>query len=190
MKEQARVLGIDDGPFVKGDPTVPIVGVLVCPPSYIEGVLVSSCRVDGEDANSTVIRMVKGSRFAEQVRAIMIDGAAFGGFNVVDVPALSDELGLPVITVSRDLPDIGSIASALKAHFPDWERRLMVISKVKVRTVSLQQGCVHIASSGIDDAEADRLVRGCVVRGCLPEPVRLAHLIATAVVRGESKGKA
>ena len=34
------------------------------------------------------------------------------------------------------------------------------------------------------------MVRRCTVRGCLPEPIRLAHLVATALVRGESKGKA
>ncbi|MDD1772928.1 MAG: DUF99 family protein [Methanomassiliicoccales archaeon] len=190
MKGQARILGIDDGPFVKDDDTVPLVGVLICPPSYVEGVMVSSCHVDGEDANSAVIDMVRGSRFSEQVRAVMIDGAAFGGFNVVDVPALSKALALPVITVSRDLPDLRSIASALKAHFPDWDRRLDIISSVQVRSVGLPQGIVHIASAGIDEAEADRVVKGCVVRGCLPEPIRLAHLMATALVRGESKGKA
>lgn len=152
--------------------------------------MVSSCHVDGEDANSAVIDMVRGSRFSEQVRAVMIDGAAFGGFNVVDVPALSKALALPVITVSRDLPDLRSIASALKAHFPDWDRRLDIISSVQVRSVGLPQGIVHIASAGIDEAEADRVVKGCVVRGCLPEPIRLAHLMATALVRGESKGKA
>jgi len=190
VKEQARILGIDDGPFVKGDETVPLVGVLVCPPSYVEGVIVSSCHVDGEDANSVVKDMVRRSRFSEQVRVVMIDGAAFGGFNVVDVPALSESLALPVITVSRDLPDIPSIASALKAHFPDWDRRMDILSRVQVRSVGLPKGIVHIASAGIDEAEADRVVKGCIVKGCLPEPVRLAHLMATALVRGESKGKA
>lgn len=184
------MLGIDDGPFVKGQGSVPIAGVLVCPPNYVEGVMISSCTVDGDDADRAISNMVNASRFREQVRAIMIDGAALGGFNVVDIKALNDELGMPIITVSRDKPDLGAIGSALKAHFPDWERRLEMIVQNKVREVELPEGRVFIASAGIEEKDADALVRRCTVRGCLPEPVRLAHLLATALVRGESKGKA
>jgi len=123
LKDQARVLGIDDGPFVKGMQRTPLAGVLVCPPGYVEGVMVSSCQVDGEDANQAIIRMVRDSRFSEQVRMVMLDGAALGGFNVVYVRALSRDLGVPVLTISRDQPDMDAIRSALIAHFPDWERR-------------------------------------------------------------------
>jgi endonuclease V-like protein UPF0215 family len=59
-----------------------------------------------------------------------------------------------------------------------------------VGEVQLPDGRVYVASEGIDPKEADAMVRRCVVRGCLPEPVRLAHLVATAMVRGESHGKA
>jgi len=190
VKEQARVLGIDDGPFVKGQGTVPLVGVLVCPPGYVEGVLVSSCAVDGDDANEAIIGMVNPSRFREQVRMIMIDGVAFGGFNVVDISALSAALDLPVVTVARDEPDMNSITFALKAHFTDWEQRLAMVSKAKVRPVEIPLGRLFIASAGIREDDADDAVRRCLVRGCLPEPVRLAHLVATALVRGESRGKA
>jgi uncharacterized protein len=190
LKDQARVLGIDDGPFVKGQAFVPLAGVLVCPPNYVEGVMISSCAVDGNDADDAILRMVSGSRFREQVRAIMIDGVALGGFNVVDIKELSEALNAPVITVSRDQPDLGAIEKALKAHFPDWERRLDIIVRHNVREVKLFEGQAFIASVGIEDKEADALVRRCTVRGCLPEPIRLAHLVATALVRGESKGKA
>ena len=190
MKDQARVLGIDDGPFVKGQGRAPLAGVLVCPPGYVEGVIVSSCQVDGADANEAISSMVRDSRFYEQVRMIMVDGAALGGFNVVDVRALSEDLGVPVLTVSRDEPDMVSIRDALEAHFPDWERRFEIISRNRVRPVEVPGGFVHVTSEGIGDREADAMVRRCIVRGCLPEPVRLAHLVATALERGESRGRA
>jgi len=190
LKDQARVLGIDDGPFVKGIGRAALAGVLVCPPGYVEGVIVSSCQVDGEDANQAIISMVQDSRFSEQVRMVMVDGAALGGFNVVDVRALSEDLGVPVMTVSRDVPDMEAIRSALKMHFPDWERRFEIISRNHVRPVEVPDGRVFVTSEGIDEREADAMVRRCTVRGCLPEPVRLAHLVATALVRGESRGRA
>jgi len=190
LKDQARVLGVDDGPFVKGQGRVPVAGVLVCPPNYVEGVLASSCTVDGTDATEVIVDMVEGSRYREQVRMIMIDGVALGGFNVVDISLLHSRLGIPAVTVSRDRPDQSSIASALRDHFPDWDARLEIIGRHQVREVQLPDGRVYVASAGIDPKEADAMVRRCVVRGCLPEPVRLAHLVATAMVRGESHGKA
>ncbi len=165
-------------------------GVLVCPPGYVEGVMVSSCQVDGEDANEAITGMVRDSRFSEQVRMVMVDGAALGGFNVVDVRKLSQDLGVPVLTISRDQPDLKSIREALEAHFPDWERRLEIISRNHVRPVEVPAGRVFVTSEGIEEREADAMVRRCIVRGCLPEPVRLAHLVATALVRGESHGRA
>jgi endonuclease V-like protein UPF0215 family len=190
LKDQARVLGIDDGPFLKGQGRAPLAGVLVCPPGYVEGVMISSCQVDGEDANEVISSMVRDSRFSEQVRMVMLDGAALGGFNVIDVRKLSSDLGVPVLTVSRDQPDLASIRDALLAHFPDWERRFEIISRNQVRAVEVPDGKIFVTSEGIEEREADAMVRRCIVRGCLPEPVRLAHLIATALVRGESHGRA
>jgi hypothetical protein len=190
LKDQARVLGIDDGPFVKGIGRAALAGVLVCPPGYVEGVMISSCQVDGDDANQAIVGMVRDSRYSEQVRMIMVDGAAMGGFNVVDVRALSQELGVPVLTISRDEPDMAAIRSALMTHFPDWERRYEIVSRNRVRPVEVPDGRVFVTSEGIEDREADAMVRRCTVRGCLPEPVRLAHLIATALMRGESRGRA
>lgn len=190
MKGQARVFGIDDGPFVKGQGQVPLAGVLVRPPGYVEGVIFSSCQVDGDDANEAIIGMVRDSRFSEQVRMVMVDGAALGGFNVVDARALSEDLGVPVLTVSRDEPNMDTIRMALMSHFPDWERRFEIISRNKVRQVEVPGGRVFVTSQGIGEREADVMVRSCIVQGCLPEPVRLAHLLATAMVRGESRGRA
>lgn len=190
MKDQARVLGIDDGPFVKGAGRTPLAGVLMCPPDYVEGIMVSSCQVDGDDANEAIVRMVRDSRYSGQVRMVMVDGAALGGFNVVDVQRLSEDLGVPVVTISRDEPDMTAIRAALMKHFPDWERRFEIISRNQVRTVEVSDGRVFVTSEGIEEREADSMVRRCTVRGCLPEPVRLAHLVATAIVRGESRGRA
>jgi len=152
--------------------------------------MISSCQVDGEDANEAILSMVRDSRFSEQVRMVMVDGAALGGFNVVDVRELSANLGVPVLTISRDEPDLTSIRDALMAHFLDWERRFEIISRNRTRPVEVPDGRVFVTSEGIDEGEADAMVRRCIVRGCLPEPVRLAHLVATALVRGESHGRA
>ncbi|MBU4077891.1 MAG: DUF99 family protein, partial [Euryarchaeota archaeon] len=49
---------------------------------------------------------------------------------------------------------------------------------------------VFIQLCGIDKENAIQIVRMTSTHGNIPEPLRLAHLIATGVVLGESTGKA
>ena len=47
---------------------------------------------------------------------------------------------------------------------------------------------IFVSIAGATIGEAGELLRGSTVLGAMPEPIRLAHLIATAKVKGESKG--
>ena len=59
MKAQVRVLGLDDAPFRFGDARVPVVGVVVRAPNYVEGVLTASVAVDGMDANDVLAERIR-----------------------------------------------------------------------------------------------------------------------------------
>ncbi len=50
-------------------------------------------------------------------------------------------------------------------------------------------GRIYEASAGDDTAAATSLVRATLGKSDLPEPLRLAHLIARAIVTGESRGQ-
>src|SRR5213594_3307849 len=63
MKAKSRFLGIDDAPFRFSDETVPVVGVVVQAPSYIEGILTTLAEVDGHDATERIASMVRRSRY-------------------------------------------------------------------------------------------------------------------------------
>ncbi|MCE5296976.1 MAG: DUF99 family protein [Euryarchaeota archaeon] len=190
MKDQVRVLGIDDAPFKFGDVEVPIVGAMLRSPSYLEAVMTSSVTVDGDDASAKVITMVSSSRYREQIKLILIDGVSLGGFNVVDIGEILERTGIPVATVTRDLPDTEEMSTALKKHFTDWERRLDIIGGRELRMVATKHSPLFVSSVGLSEGELVRTMEGCTVLGVLPEPIRVAHLIATAIVRGESKGDA
>jgi hypothetical protein len=190
MKDQVRVLGIDDAPFKFGDGEVPIVGAMLRAPSYLEAVMTSSVNVDGDDASAKVVTMISSSRYKEQIKLTLIDGIALGGFNVVDIGEIFERTGIPVATVTRDLPDVEGMSKALKKHFADWERRLDIISSKEIKMVATKHSHLFVSFVGISEEELVRTMEGCTVVGALPEPIRVAHLIATAIVRGESKGDA
>ncbi|MDD1747260.1 MAG: DUF99 family protein [Methanomassiliicoccales archaeon] len=190
MKAQVRVLAVDDAPFRFDSGRVMVVGVVMRLPNYLEGVLRSECAVDGDDANRALEGMVQRSRFKRQLKAVMIDGVALGGFNVVDIDALHQATGVPVITVTRDPPDLARMGSALRKHFPDWERRLEVLSRKELLEVDTGHKPIYVSLAGVGYPEAVEMIKKGMVRGAVPEPLRVAHIIASGLAKGESRGRA
>ncbi len=190
MKTQYRTLGIDDAPFKFKERNVNVVGVVLRGNNYLEGILKTNVTVDGKNATKKLLEMINNSHFKEQIKIIMIDGAALGGFNVVDIEKLYKDTGVPVITITRNKPDYDSMKNALKKHFNDWERRYRIITKNKIFRVKTKHKPVYVGLAGITVDKAETIVKQTTLRGALPEPVRIAHLVATGITTGESYGKA
>jgi uncharacterized protein len=190
VKPEARVLGIDDGPFQWGDAQADVVGVLMRGGSYVEAVLRTRVAVDGDDATAVLAQLVGRSRYHAQVQVVMLDGVALGGFNVVDLDALHGAIERPILTVTRDPPDKEAIEAALRKHLPDAERRLALLQRHPLERVETAHNPVWVKRVGLGEQDARDIVRATTVRGALPEPLRLAHLIAAAIHFGESRGRA
>src|SRR6266571_1505295 len=126
MKSKSRFLGIDDAPFRFSDERVPLVGVVVQAPAYIEGVLTT---------------------LAEMERA-------------------------------------------LRRRFDDWDERWDVIRRHDVESVRARHGSLWVTYAGTTASEVREAVGLTTVRGVVPEPLRVAHLIAAGIMRGESRGRA
>lgn len=183
----SHVVGIDDAPFARshrGD--VLIVGAVFAG-TRLDGVLSAKVRRDGVNASRRIIDMVSGSRFAPQVQAVILQGVAFAGFNVVDLPAVADALGVPAIVVSRHRPDFDAIRSALLERVPGGARKWRLIEQLGPMEPA---GEVFVQRAGIDLATTRRLITRLAVNGNLPEPLRTAHLIAGGVGSGESRHRA
>lgn len=185
-----RVLGIDDSPFSFDEKDVVIIGAAVRLPNYLEGVLQTSSEVDGTDATDRIAEMVRRSRYMENLAAVLIDGIAVGGFNVIDIEALHDVIRIPVVTVTRDKPDIASIKEALKAKFSDWEGRLGLITRKELHKIETKHKPLYVQFTGTKIEEVEELISKSTVLGALPEPIRIAHLIAAGMRTGESHGRA
>ena len=188
MKKEIRIIGIDDMPFSFKDKKTGIVGAIMRGGIYLEGVLKGVVTIDGNDATDEIIKMIKKSRHMKQLKIIMIDGIALGGFNVIDGEKIFKELDLPVITVTRDKPDMKKIMQALKKHFDDWKERLETINKGALHEIKLQY-TIYSKFFGISANEAKEIIKLATIRGAIPEPIRVAHLIATGIKKGESKGR-
>ena len=186
MKKEIRLLGIDDAPFNKfKDKKTLIVGVFFRGGSSIDGILSEIVAVDGTDSTAKIIKMVKKSKFYPQLKAIMMKGLAVGGFNMIDIVKISSKTRVPVIVVMRRLPNTEKMKKALiklgKKSSVKFMARAGKIHKVDN---------IYIQFSGTTLAKAKEMIKISSTRGHIPEPIRIAHLMAGGITLGQSRGKA
>lgn len=191
IKDEVRILGIDDAPFnLYGDKKTMLVGVVFRGGSFLDGVMRSEVGVDDTDSTDRIIEMVKNTRHKD-LRVIMLDGLGFAGFNLVDIERLFEETKLPVIVVVRQMPDFEAIKKAIQ-NLKNREFYQKCIEKAgEPKRVETRPGrFIHIQCHGIDFSDAEEIVKLSAKRSLIPEPIRVAHLIATGIVLGESRGGA
>jgi endonuclease V-like protein UPF0215 family len=186
MKKEVRIIGFDDGPFdrnSKGD--VLVVGTIFRGGNYMDGLLSTKVRVEGNNATDKLTSIINKTRHKPQLQYIMLDGIAFGGFNVVDIHKLNEKTKLPVIVVIRKIPDFEKIKKVLKKI--GQEKKIKLIEKAGN---VYKAGKIYIQIAGVKLETAKGVVKVSTTHSLIPEPIRIAHLIASGVVDGESRGRA
>ncbi len=182
IKQEIRILGIDDGkftPHTKGD--VLIVGVVFRGGCSLDGVMHTKVAIDGLDATDKIAAMINSSPHKPQLRVVMLNGITVAGFNLVDIHRLHCDTGLPVISVTQDKPDLDSIHEALK-NLPDTELRWQIVQNAGgVRVVQNKGAKLYVCLAGISVDDALIVLDTTSTRGSLPEPLRVAHLIASGI---------
>ncbi len=182
IKPEIRVLGIDDGKFVPHtEGNVMVVGVVFRGGCWIDGVMHTRIAIDGLDATVKLASMINGSPHRRQLRLVMLNGVTFAGFNLVDINKLHSATGLPVIALTRDKPDLEAIHEALKNLPNPEERWRIVLAAGEIYEIMCRGSKLFIELAGISLADALRVVLLTSTRGCFPEPLRVAHLIASGI---------
>jgi uncharacterized protein len=172
---------VDDGAFDREDRYAPIAAVALSLPEHVEAVRTGRVRVDGTDGTRRVMALVRSLGPIEGVRAVLLDGAVVGGFNVLDLSRLRRELGVPIVAVTRRPPEFARIRAALRKWFPRTAaQRWALLRAHRLFPVPTGGQPILAAAAGCTRADAVRLVQRSTVHGFWPEPLRLAHLVASA----------
>jgi endonuclease V-like protein UPF0215 family len=184
IKPEIRVLGVDDGaftPHVEGQ--VSVIGVVFRGGYWLDGVLHTKVAVDGFDATDRIASMITGSSHYRQLRVIILNGITFAGFNVVDVKALNTATKLPVITVTREKPNLAEIHKALQNLPRSKERWKAILSAGEPVEVSTRnaKAKIYVQTAGVSKEDAQKILRLTSTRSNIPEALRVAHLIASGI---------
>ena len=177
----ASCIGIDDGPFLPkrlGWSKAPLVAVQLNGPHLVKA-RVGSISVDGLDATNSALRMLSSLPLRDS--PILLAGATFAGFNIINPRVLQKRFRTPTIVVIGSRPNNRAVKRALVRHFPDWRKRWRILSALgplyQVRTFR-NEGPIFYEAFGCEDSEARRILKEWSYVSRTPEPLRVAGLVA------------
>jgi endonuclease V-like protein UPF0215 family len=186
IKKEIRIIAWDDCAFRFSQKRVLIVGAIFRGGLFLDGLLSTRIVKDGLDATDRIASSVLSSRHYDQLSLIMLDGITLAGFNLVDIKELNRKTKLPVIVVQRKKPDMTKFKNTLRI-FRDYKKRLSIVKKAGRFFSFGKQSKIFYQKSGISNEKAEEILKITCTRSNLPEPVRVAHLIASGL-SGESRG--
>jgi endonuclease V-like protein UPF0215 family len=174
-------IGIEDGPFLPrrlGGSRAPLVVAQLNGPHLVKA-RIAWIRVDGLDATSVASRLLSSLQLRDS--PILLAGATFAGFNIINPRVLHRKFRTPTIVVIGSRPNNRAVKRALMRHFPDWKRRWRILSSLgplrHVRT-DRNEGPICYAAFGCADDEARRILKEWAFVSRVPEPLRVAGLVA------------
>ena len=116
----------------------------------------------------------------QDVNVIMLSGCIVSGYNIVDVDEAARKTGRPVICLTYH--ESAGIEDAIRSHFPEPAEKIERYRKLGERLrVRLSTGqSVFARLSAVSEEDALRVIESFTLQGGVPEPVRVARLLAHA----------
>ena len=152
----------------------------------VDGFTFSKVKVGGMDATQKIVEMYEVLD-RHDINILLLNGCVISWYNVVDLNHLVDKIGLPLICVTYR--DSKGLETFFKENFPeDWQRRIEVYKRNGPRTsLTLHTGhTVYARFLNITEEEASRLLNKLTFHGAVPEPLRIARLLARSLMRSSS----
>lgn len=185
-KKGFRVLGIAES-FVRKHPKSVLAGVVMRRDLVVDGVALSTATVGGLDATEAVLEIFKALD-RRDISCLMLSGAIISWYNIVDLERIHAETGLPLLNLTYE--ESPGIEQFIRRYFGDDERRLELYRKLGPREpLLLKTGAkVFVRYYGMSKREAEAVLNAFTTHGGVPEPVRVANLVARAALRAIAAG--
>jgi hypothetical protein len=182
-KKGLRGLAIAES-FVQSSAKSVLAGVVMRRDFVIDDFVLGKATLEGDDATDEIIRMYK-SLNRPDISYLLISGVIISMYNIVDPKKIAIETQLPVIAVTYE--DSPGIEEAIKYHFPKTpEKKLEQYTKLEKRQkIKLHTAKeIYIRNEGCTIAETKKLLNGLTLQGHIPEPLRVAQLLAKTILLG------
>jgi uncharacterized protein len=181
-KKAIRALGVAES-FSEKDSRSTLAGVVMRSDLVVDGFAIGSLLVSGFDATNGIARLARKLR-RNDLNAVFLSGSILSLYNIVDVDLLSSKLDLPIValTFKRSGADI---ERNIRTRFspPVAAKKIRMLKKLGIpKKLKLDTGYpIYVRSADISFAETVKALNKFTLQGSVPEPVRLARLLARVV---------
>ncbi len=128
MKDCIRTIGVDDAAFQrKTSKNAFVFGVIVRGHTLVEGIVRTIIEIDGWDATEKIGEMIISSKYATQLRAIILGSSTIAAFNIIDLKNLFNLTDIPVITILPTLPNKEDVKKAL-SNLENWNEKYNILT--------------------------------------------------------------
>lgn len=176
-KKGLRGLAVAES-FRETDTTSKLAGVVMRRDFVIDGFVFSHATVGGDDATESILTMYdKLNR--QDISFLLISGLIISMYNIVDIKKLWEQFQIPIVGVTYEESD--GIEEAIKHHFPNsYQFKIVQYQKLGPRIkIGLHTGHdLYVRVEGCEINEAKRLLDAFTLQGSIPEPLRVAQLLA------------
>lgn len=182
-KRGVRVLGIAES-FLKTKPSSRLAGVVMRKDLRVDGFGFSKISVGGDDATEGVLKIFKGLERSD-LNALLLNGSVISWFNIVDLDEVYKETGLPVISLTYEESE--GLEGYIREYFPHPQEKIEMYRKLGNREpLRLKTGFeVYARFLGATAEETKGLLNSFTLEGKVPEPLRVARLLARSISREE-----
>jgi hypothetical protein len=181
-KKGIRALAIAES-FKKSRDKSIIVGVVMRSDLVIDGIIFDRVTVRGDDATDAIIRMYNNLN-RDDINIMILNGLIISMYNIIDIEEVYKNIKKPIIALTFEESE--GLDEHIKRAFPyNYEEKLEMYHKLgKREELLLKTGyIIYIRSKGIDLDDSRRIINKFLLQGSIPEPIRVAKLIARACLK-------
>jgi hypothetical protein len=186
-KKGIRVLGIAESFRRELEKSV-LAGIVMRSDFIIDGVGFNRITVGGMDATEGIVHLVE-SLHRDDINLIMLNGCVISWFNIVDIQEVHERLRIPLICVTYEESE--GLEDHIAQHFEAHERDVRIKAykglgeRVPVKLYDHYE--VLIRYLGIEKTEAEVVLKKFTAHGRVPEPLRVARIVARALLRADNQ---
>lgn len=178
-KKGLRGLAIAES-FKQGDGFSRLAGVVIRRDFIIDGFVFGKCTVEGDDATDAILDMYSRLN-RDDISYIIISGLVISMYNIIDIKKIWEKT--KILTIGVTYEESGGIEDAIRHHFPNsYASKLEQYHHLGKRTeITLHTGYkLYLRNEGCLLEEVKKFLDLLTVQGSVPEPVRIAQLLAKA----------
>ncbi len=158
-----------------------LAGIVMRRDFMIDGFVLGNATLSGNDATDEIIHMYE-KLARPDISYVLISGIIISMYNIVDIKKIHEELQMPVIGVTYQ--DSTGIEKAIIKHFPDSATKIEEYKKLGQREkITLKTSYdVFVRKEGCTLSETTQLLNNLTIQGSIPEPIRVAQLLAKTLL--------